>query len=254
MHATPAISSSLSSLTIRPCCTYHSHSLAHRRTQLTPHTGLNTAIRALALTAPHLRAFSSTPSPHNWLSPKAGESSKSRKGKPRIQTGGSTRGTTLVWGDYGIRLRDHDRRISASQLKIADETIRKRLRGMKYRLYHRVSANIGVYTSGNDQRMGKGKGSFDHWACRVSVSRVLFELKGEIHEQVVRDAMRLAGNKLPGVYEFVRKGDPPVMGVTKLGGGVTEEMLRRPRRESVIHPPKPNLENTARRIQGTTTA
>lgn len=169
-----------------------------------------------------------------------------------MQTGGSTRGTTLVWGDYGIRLLDHDRRISAAQLKIADETIRKRLRGMKYRLYHRVSANIGVYTSGNDQRMGKGKGSFDHWACRVPVSRVLFELRGEIHEQVVRDAMRLAGNKLPGVYEFVRKGDPPVMGVTKLGGGVTEEMLRRPRRESVVHPPKPNLENTARRIQGTT--
>jgi len=62
----------------------------------------------------------------------------------------------------------------------------------------RVAANIGVYTSGNDQRMGKGKGSFDHWATRVAVSRIIFELKGEVHEQVVRDAFRLAGNKLPG--------------------------------------------------------
>ena len=95
-------------------------------------------------------------------------------------------------------MRDHDRRISAAQLKVAEDTIRKRLRGYKYRLYMRVAANIGVYTSGNDQRMGKGKGSFDHWATRVAVSRIIFELKGEVHEQVVRDAFRLAGNKLPG--------------------------------------------------------
>lgn len=47
-------------------------------------------------------------------------------------------------------------------------------------------------------RMGKGKGSFDHWATRMAVSQVLFEIKGRIHEQIVRDAFRLAGNKLPG--------------------------------------------------------
>jgi ribosomal protein L16 len=104
----------------------------------------------------------------------------------------------VVWGDYGLRMRDHDRRISATQFRIADETIKKRLRGMKYRMYYRLSANIGVYTSGNESRMGKGKGSFDHWAARVAVSKVIFEIKGDLHEQVVRDAFRLAGNKLPG--------------------------------------------------------
>jgi hypothetical protein len=46
--------------------------------------------------------------------------------------------------------------------------------------------------------MGKGKGSFDHWASRIAVSKVIFELKGDIHEQVARDAFRLAGNKMPG--------------------------------------------------------
>lgn len=104
----------------------------------------------------------------------------------------------MIWGDYGLRLKDTGRRISASQLRIAEETIKKRLRGMKYRLYTRVVANIGVYTSGNDQRMGKGKGSFDYWATRVAVSRVVFEMSGDVHEQVVKDAFRLAGNKLPG--------------------------------------------------------
>ncbi|KAK4506797.1 hypothetical protein PRZ48_000530 [Zasmidium cellare] len=227
-----APTSLLSTLTIRACC-------------------LQTALKSLctqAQTQTQTRSFTSTPRTLNWLAPKAGESSKSRKGRCKVPTGGSVKGTTLVWGEYGIRLKDHDRRISAAQLKIADETIKKRLRGMKYRLYHRVSANIGVYTSGNDQRMGKGKGSFDHWACRVPVSRVLFELKGEIHEQVVRDAFRLAGNKLPGLYEFVRKGDPPVMGVTKLGNGVTEEFLRRPR----VRLPEPSLQGTAERLGAST--
>jgi ribosomal protein L16/L10AE len=48
--------------------------------------------------------------------------------------------------------------------------------------------------------MGKGKGSFDHWASRVAVSKIIFELKGDIHEQVARDAFRLAGNKMPGKF------------------------------------------------------
>ena len=144
------------------------------------------------------------------------------------------RGTTVVWGDYGLRMRDHDRRISAHQLRVAEETIKKRLRGMKFRLYMRIAANIGVYTSGNDVRMGKGKGSFDRWTARVAVSKIIFEIQGELHEQVVRDAFRLAGNKLPGLYEFVKKGDPAVMGLTKVHVGLdgpTEAFLKRPRKE-----------------------
>lgn len=95
-------------------------------------------------------------------------------------------------------MKDHDRRISAAQLAIGAETIKKRLRGEKYRLYTRICANIGVYTSGNELRMGKGKGSFDYWASRVAVSKIIFEIKGEMHEKVVRDALRLAANKMPG--------------------------------------------------------
>ncbi|KAK0861161.1 39S ribosomal protein L16, mitochondrial [Friedmanniomyces endolithicus] len=231
----PFPTSTLSSFTTRACC-------------------LQSALRALVssstttpTSSPQSRIFSTSRPTLNWLLPKSGESSKSRKGRPHVATGGSTRGTTLVWGDYGLRLRDHDRRISASQLKIADATIRQRLRGLKYRLYHRVSANIGVYTSGNDQRMGKGKGSFDYWCVRMPVSRIVFELKGDVHEAVVRDAMRVAGNKLPGVYEFVKKGDPPMMGITKVADAHAEAMLRRPRLEMSM--PVANLEGTAERVE-----
>lgn len=152
-------------------------------------------------------------------------------GRPRMPTGGSVRGTTIVWGDFGLRMKDHDRRVSAKQLKNGEDTIHRRLRGEHYKLYKRVSANIGVYTKGSDVRMGKGKGKFDYWAARIPVSRIVFEVKGKIHEQVVKDAFRLAGNKLPGMWEFVRKGDPPVVGITKLGDGVTLETLKEAKRD-----------------------
>lgn len=100
---------------------------------------------------PTRRAFSTTPTAcGNWLLPTEPEKKRSRKGRPRVPTGGSSRGTTIVWGDYGLRMSDHHRRISASQLKIGEEAIKVRLRGMRYRLYKRVCANIGVYTSGNE--------------------------------------------------------------------------------------------------------
>ena len=144
------------------------------------------------------RCFSTTSPARDWLTPKFAEKSKSPKGRPHVATGGSTRGTTVVWGDFGLRMKDHDRRMPASALKIAEETIKRRLRGMNYKLYKRVSANIGVYTKGNEQRMGKGKGKFDYWTVRLPVSRVVFELKGDLHEKVAREAFRLAGHKLPG--------------------------------------------------------
>ncbi|KAI0181495.1 ribosomal protein L16 [Hypoxylon sp. FL1284] len=179
----------------------------------------------------NVRLFSATASmAGTWLEPSLDRKKKMMKGRPRVPTGGSTKGTTVVWGDYGLRMTDHHRRISAPQLRIAEETIKQRLRGQKYRLYKRVCCNVGVFISGNEMRMGKGKGNFDHWAARVAVNQIVLELRGMIHEQVVRDAFRLAGNKLPGQWQFVKKGAPPVVGITKLDG-ITLEDLKRPRRK-----------------------
>jgi hypothetical protein len=97
------------------------------------------------------RPFSSTaPNAGNWLLPTNPEKKRSRKGRPRVPTGGSARGTTLVWGDFGLRMCDHHRRVSAAQLKNGEEAIKIRLKGMRYRLYKRVCASIGVYSSGNE--------------------------------------------------------------------------------------------------------
>ncbi|KAI2632063.1 ribosomal protein L16 [Hypoxylon sp. NC1633] len=180
----------------------------------------------------NVRLFSATtPMAGNWLEPSLNRKKKMMKGRPRVATGGSMKGTTVVWGDYGLRMIDHHRRISAQQLKIAEDTIKQRLRGQKYRIYKRVCCNVGVFVSGNEIRMGKGKGSFDHWAARVAVNQIVLELSGIVHEQVIRDAFRLAGNKLPGQWQFVKKGDVPIVGITRLVDGVTLEDLKRPRRK-----------------------
>ncbi|ATY63306.1 60S ribosomal L16 [Cordyceps militaris] len=181
--------------------------------------------------APQPKAFSTTtPVFGTWLEPDINRKKKMAKGRCRVATGGSTKGTTVIWGDFGLRMTDKQRRISAKSLKMAEDTIKTRLRGQKYRLYKRKCCNVGVYVSGNEMRMGKGKGSFDHWATRMAVSQILFEVRGRLHEQVVRDAFRLAGNKLPGQWGFVKKGEAPVVGITKLDG-VTLEELKRPRRQ-----------------------
>ncbi|KAF4123838.1 Ribosomal protein L16/L10AE [Geosmithia morbida] len=185
------------------------------------------------------RAFSTTsPVMGTWLEPSINRRKKMAKGRPRVATGGSTKGTTVQQGDYGLRMVDHHRRISAKSLKMAEDTIKNRLRGEKYRLYKRKNCDIGVYVSGNEVCFSfsfsfffHGKGSFDHWATRMAVSQILFEIRGKVHEAIVRDAFRLAGNKLPGQWEFAKKGDAPVVGITKLNG-VTLEELKRPRRQA----------------------
>jgi hypothetical protein len=97
------------------------------------------------------RPFSTTPAAFGtWLEPSLDRKKKMAKGRPRVATGGSTKGTTVMWGDYGLRMVDHHRRISAKSLKMAEDTIKNRLRGEKYRLYKRKNCNIGVFVSGND--------------------------------------------------------------------------------------------------------
>ncbi|KAK0747500.1 ribosomal protein L10e/L16 [Apiosordaria backusii] len=195
--------------------------LLRRPTTLIPTTTQN-AVRPFSVSAARLG---------NWLEPNLLRKNKMMKGRPRVPTGGSTKGTTVVWGDFGLRMCDHGRRISAKHFKMAEDTIKARLRGQKYRLYKRKCCNVGVFISGNEMRMGKGKGSFDHWAARVAANQVVFEIRGVLHEQVIRDAFRLAGNKLPGQYEIITRNDPPVVGITKLENGLTVEDLKRPRKK-----------------------
>lgn len=146
--------------------------------------------------------------------PRFKEIKKAQKGRVPVRTGGSTKGNTLKFGTYGIRLKSEGTRLKAIQLKEADNIIMKFMRANGGKLWRRLSTSIGVAIKGNETRMGKGKGAFDHWMARVPTGKVLFECGGDtLHEQVAREAMRRAADKLPGQYEFITRESPVRVGM-----------------------------------------
>ena len=57
-----------------------------------------------------------------------------------------------------------------------------------------------------ETRMGSGKGSPEYWVAVVKPGRVLFEMAG-VSEDIAREALRLAANKLPIKCKFMKKED-----------------------------------------------
>ncbi|KAH3686620.1 hypothetical protein WICPIJ_002419 [Wickerhamomyces pijperi] len=146
--------------------------------------------------------------------PRFKEVRKAQKGRVPVRTGGSTKGNTVVFGTYGLRLKSEGVRLKAIQLKEADNIIMKYMRPNGGKLWRRLSTAVAVCIKGNETRMGKGKGPFDHWMARVPTGKVLFECSGEnLHEKIAREAFRVAADKLPGQYEFITKESPIRVGL-----------------------------------------
>lgn len=128
---------------------------------------------------------------------------KAFKGRVTVRTGGSIKGNTLEFGEIGLRLKSNGTRMTATQLQEADKVIAREIRPSGAQLITRFTCNIPVCVKGNQTRMGKGKGAFDHWMCRVPTGKVLFEIRGKIHDRVAREALRKAAEKLPGLFEII---------------------------------------------------
>jgi ribosomal protein L16 len=139
---------------------------------------------------------------------------KRHKGRVPIPTGGSIKGTTLAYGEWGIRIRGQGARITAKQLTTAEEVIKRKIKVIKgAKVYLRVFPDIPVCVKGNETRMGKGKGTFEFWATRINKGRVIFEIGGvPIREELARDALRQASARLPTPTEFIHRSTPPRLG------------------------------------------
>lgn len=164
---------------------------------------------------------------------------KAHKGRVPVRTGGSMKGSTVRFGDYGLRLKSEGVRLTAKQLQEADNAIMRVIRSVGGQLWKRLVTSIAVCEKGNETRMGKGKGAFDHWAVRVPTGKVLFEIAGEdLHEKVARDVFRKAGDKLPGVYEIIKKGEAPRVGLKAIAKvpakkNVVAQMAKNPSKEAL---------------------
>ena len=127
---------------------------------------------------------------------------KFRKYQRGRRTGMSKGQTTVHAGDYGLKsLEDGwvtNRQIEAARIAMT----RKIKRGGK--VWINVFPDKPTTQKPAETRMGSGKGSPEHWVAVIKPGRVMFELAG-VPEQLAREAMRLAGHKLPVKTKFVTR-------------------------------------------------
>ncbi|KAI9350372.1 ribosomal protein L16p/L10e-domain-containing protein [Pilaira anomala] len=156
------------------------------------------------------------------FSPRRTKYRKAHKGKIPIPTGGSTKGTTVQFGDYGLRVKE-GARLTGRQLTAVHTALKRKIKPVKgSQLWMRVFPDIPVSSKGNEVRMGKGKGTFEYWACRVPVNRIIFEISG-MRKEIAKEAFRLASHKLPIKVEMVERGAKPIVGAGYVAPATTVE-------------------------------
>jgi len=116
--------------------------------------------------------------------------------------GKATRGNVIAYGSYGL-VATEPCWMTANQIEAARVAINRfTKRGGK--VWINVFPNKPVSKKPIGTRMGKGKGAPEFWVAVVKPGRVLFELEG-VSEEQAKEAMRLAGHKLPCKSKFVMK-------------------------------------------------
>ena len=118
--------------------------------------------------------------------------------------GKATRGNVVAYGDYGL-VATEPCWLTANQLEAARVAI-NRFTKRGGRVWINVFPHKPVSKKPAGTRMGKGKGAPEYWVAVIKPGRVLFEIAG-VAEESAREAMRLAGHKLPCKTKFVAKAD-----------------------------------------------
>ena len=116
--------------------------------------------------------------------------------------GKAMRGNTLAYGDYGLVALE-PAWITSNQIEAARIAMTRYIRrGGK--VWIKIFPDKPITEKPAETRMGSGKGSVDHWVAVVKPGRILFEMNG-VSEEVAREAMRLAGHKLPIKTKFIKR-------------------------------------------------
>jgi large subunit ribosomal protein L16 len=135
------------------------------------------------------------------LMPKRVKHRKQHRGR---RAGNAKGGTVVQFGEYGLKALDAgwvtNRQIEAARVAMT----RKIKRGGK--VWINIFPDKPVTKKPAETRMGSGKGSPEAWVAVVKPGRVMFELAG-VPDQLAREAMRLAGHKLPIRTKIVLRED-----------------------------------------------
>jgi len=116
--------------------------------------------------------------------------------------GKAWKGHTVSFGDYGLKVLEPgwitDRQIEAARIAIT------RFVKRTGRIWIRIFPDKPVTKKPQETRMGKGKGNPEFWVAVVKPGRILYEMEG-VPAETAREAMRLAGHKLPLKTKFVTR-------------------------------------------------
>ena len=127
---------------------------------------------------------------------------KYRKAQRGRMKGVAVRGSTLAFGDYGLKALEPgwltNRQIEAARVSLT----RSLKRGGK--VWIRVFPDKPVTKKPAETRMGKGKGNPEAWVAVVKPGRILYEMEG-VSEADAREALRLAGQKLGIATKFASR-------------------------------------------------
>ena len=133
------------------------------------------------------------------LMPKRVKYRKQMRGR---MTGRAHRGSTLAYGEYGLTALEGgwvtDRQIEAARIAMT----RYIKRGGN--VWIRIFPDKPVTAKPAETRMGSGKGAPEYWVAVVKPGRIMFEMSG-VPVEVAKEAMRLAGHKLPIRTKFIIK-------------------------------------------------
>ena len=133
------------------------------------------------------------------LLPKKTAHRKVRIGK---NNGIATRCNTVNFGDYGLMSLDNER-INSRQIEAARQAINRYVkRGGK--VWIRIFPHTPVTKKPLDVKMGGGKGEPQFFAAKVKASTVMFEI-ADVTDEQAKEALRLAGHKLPVRCKIIKK-------------------------------------------------
>ena len=131
------------------------------------------------------------------LMPKRTKFRKMQKGRMR---GKATRGNRVTDGEYGIQAVT-GALVTGNQIEAARIAMTRYIkRGGK--VWIKIFPDKPLTAKPIGTRMGKGKGAPERWVAVVKPGRVMFEISG-VSEEVAREALRLAMQKLPNKTKFV---------------------------------------------------
>src|ERR1700678_1096538 len=133
------------------------------------------------------------------LMPKKVKYRKQQRGR---MTGKAWRGSSLAFGDFGLKaLRCGwitDRQIEAARVAMT----RSIKRGGK--VWIRLFPDKPITKKPAETRMGKGKGAPEEWVAVIRPGKILFEMEG-VGTEIAQQAMRLAAHKIPLKTKFVAR-------------------------------------------------